>query len=131
MIVVDTSVWIDNLKGEITPQTQLLATIQPDSIIAGDVVVAEVLRGLDSEREAVVLQRKFEAYGIMPMLNPRLAVIAAAYYRALRRRGVTIRTFADLVIATFCIEEGHHLLHHDRDFDHFERHLDLKVLHPA
>jgi predicted nucleic acid-binding protein len=33
-------------------------------------------------------------------------------------------------VATFCIVEGHQLLHHDRDFDAFETHLGLRVLHP-
>lgn len=128
MIVVDTSVWIDNLNGETTPQTRLLFSIEPDSIIAGDIVVAEVLRGMDLEREAIALQQKFVAYGITPMLNPQLALTGVAYCRSLRRRGVTVRTLADLMIATFCIEHGHHLLHDDRDFDHFEQHLGLKVL---
>ena len=51
--------------------------------------------------------------------TPDLAVRAAAHYRTLRSRGITIRKTIDVIIATFCIEHGHHLLHDDRDFEHF------------
>jgi predicted nucleic acid-binding protein len=43
-------------------------------------------------------------------------------------RGVTVRGTVDAIIATFCIERGHVLLHSDRDFDGFELHLGLIVL---
>ena len=46
----------------------------------------------------------------------------------LRALGITIRSSIDLVIGTFCLTHSHHLLHDDRDFDHFEEHLGLHVL---
>jgi len=39
-----------------------------------------------------------------------------------------VRTTIDCLIATFCILEGHRLLHRDRDFDSFEEHLGLIVV---
>jgi len=36
----------------------------------------------------------------------------------------------DVMIATFCIEGGHELLHSARDFDVMEKHLGLKVVQP-
>ena len=48
---------------------------------------------------------------------------ASQNYRTLRSRGITVRSSIDCLIATFCIENNHLLLHHDRDFDHFEREL--------
>ena len=128
MIVVDSSVWIHHLRDLQSPQVSLFREIEPASIVAGDVIVLEVLRGLDSEREATALQRKFGVYGIVPMLDAELAISGAAHYRALRRRGITVRSPIDIIIATYCIERGHHLLHQDRDFDHFERHLGLDVV---
>ena len=68
-------------------------------------------------------------YGITPMLDPEIAVLAATNFRRLRSLGVTIRSSVDLVVATYCLAHGHQLLHDDRDFDHFERHLGLRVLH--
>ncbi len=59
-----------------------------------------------------------------------LAREAARNYRTLRSRGHTVRKTFDCLIATFCIREQHLLLHRDRDFDPFERLLDLSVIHP-
>ena len=130
MIVVDSSVWIDHFRDNRTREVDHFRALAPDQIVVGDIIVLELLRGVDREEEAVKLQRKFDAYGIVSMLDPRLAYTGAAYYRALRRRGTTIRTIADLAIATYCIENHHHLLHSDRDFEPFEHYLGLRVLHP-
>ena len=59
--------------------------------------------------------------------NKPLAILAAANYRHLRQKGITVRTTIDYLIATFCIESGFALLHNDRDFDPFEKHLGLRV----
>ncbi|WP_454116108.1 hypothetical protein [Microbacterium aurum] len=59
------------------------------------------------------------------MLGEGRARDAARRYRELRRRGVTIRKTADVVIASFCIAENHRLLASDRDFDLFTRELGL------
>ncbi|MEO7221160.1 MAG: PIN domain-containing protein [Devosia sp.] len=128
MIVVDSSVWIAHLRDEVSTQVTTLRAIRPTLIVMGDVILLEVLRGLGSEREAEVLGRKFAAYGVVSMLDHDLAAIGAANYRALRRLGVTVRTVPDIIIATYCIEHGQELLHQDRDFDHFERHLGLHVV---
>ena len=129
MIVADSSVWIDNMRGNDTPEVRLLLDAEDRDVIAGDIVVLEVLRGVRSEREARVQEARFRAYGITPMLDPEIAVLAATNFRRLRSLGVTIRSSVDLVVATYCLAHGHQLLHDDRDFDHFERHLGLNVLH--
>ncbi|WP_425070015.1 hypothetical protein [Rhizobium tumorigenes] len=46
----------------------------------------------------------------------------------MREKGITIRKSIDLITGTFCIEEGHSLLHHDRDFAPMRDHLGLKVV---
>jgi predicted nucleic acid-binding protein len=45
----------------------------------------------------------------------------------LRNHGVTLRKTIDTVIATRCIESGYELLHNDKDFDPFAKHLGLRV----
>ena len=49
----------------------------------------------------------------------------ARHYRQLRSKGITVRKTIDLVIGTFCIANGHSLLHADRDFEPMEEHLGL------
>jgi predicted nucleic acid-binding protein len=44
----------------------------------------------------------------------------------LLKRGITIRKTADVIIATFCISEGHAPLYSDRDFDPFVQYLGLQ-----
>lgn len=128
MIVADSSVWIDNIRQNDTPQVRILLASDEGELIAGDVVVLEVLRGVRSEREARIQEARFRSYSITPMLDPEIAVLAAANFRRLRTLGITIRSSVDMIVATFCLAHGHALLHDDRDFDHFEHHLGLKVL---
>ena len=59
-----------------------------------------------------------------------LARDAARNYRTLRSRGHTVRKTIDCLIATFCLRGRHSLLHRDRDFDPFEKFLELSVIHP-
>lgn len=67
---------------------------------------------------------------VLPTGGSDLAVAAAANYRLLRNRGITVRAGLDCLIATYCILNQHSLLHNDRDFDAFEKHLGLRVVHP-
>jgi predicted nucleic acid-binding protein len=62
------------------------------------------------------------------MLDDELAARAARHYRTMRERGTTIYKTIDLIIATFCIERGHQLLHEDRDFDRIAAHLNLQTM---
>lgn len=128
MIVIDSSVWIDDIRKSPTPQVTLLRRINTGQVIVGDLVVLEVLRGLRSDSEAEVHERRFRAFGITTLSSSEIAVDAARNYRKLRSLGITIRSTIDMVIATFCLAHGHQLLHDDRDFDHFERYLGLRVL---
>ena len=57
----------------------------------------------------------------------QIALQAAKNFRALRKLGVTVRKTIDTVIATRCIASGYTLLHNDRDFDPFVKHLGLRV----
>lgn len=62
------------------------------------------------------------------MLNDGIAVQAARNDRSLRGRGITVRKTTGMVIATFCIEGGHTLMHDGRDFDPMVQHLGLQVV---
>lgn len=92
----------------------------------GDVVLLEVLQGFRRERDFRAARRVLAAFEVRTVLGPERAVKAAAAYRRLRARGVTVRKTIDLVIATYCIEAGLALLHADRDFAPFVRHLGLE-----
>lgn len=129
MIVVDSSVWIANLRNLDTEAVHRLKTIEePAKIIVGDLILLEVLQGTRDKAHAVRIERDLRQFVVVPMLDPALAVRAAANFRVLRGLGITVRKTIDLIIATFCIENDHDLLHHDRDFAPFAEHLGLRTL---
>jgi predicted nucleic acid-binding protein len=126
VIVVDSSVWIDFLNGRNVPHVQRLrAVLGTDEIIVGDLMLCEVLQGMDSERAARDVEALLRRFEIAPMAGDAVAVAAARNFRSLRRRGITLRKTIDLLIGTWCIENGRPLLHHDNDFHPMARHLGL------
>lgn len=132
MIVVDSSVWIDHLRGNLTPQVRMLAGLiwNDDAILVGDLVLCEVLQGIPTERKVAQIERDLREFDMVQMVDDDVAIRAAEHFRTLRRRGVTIRSTVDLLIGAYCIRQRHRLLHRDRDFDAMEQHLGLAVLHP-
>ena len=128
MIVVDSSVWIDYFNGRPTAEADALGRLPTPQLVIGDLIMAEVLQGLASESDFRGVEGIFAAFEFRRMGGRAIAIASARNHRALRARGVTPRSTIDTIIATFCIAEGHNLLHCDRDFAPFERHLGLRVL---
>jgi predicted nucleic acid-binding protein len=129
VILVDSSVWIDYLRGNhSTPALLLDSLIDSERLLVGDLILCEVLRGVASERQAREVEAELRHFEVVPLVDPDLAVQAAAHYRALRARGITLRKTIDLLIGTYCMAHGHALLHADRDFDPMEAHLGLLVI---
>lgn len=131
MIIVDTTVWIDYLKNVTTPETAWLdsqLTRQPLGVL--DLMVCEILQGLATDKEASRVLRDLKRFQLLDTGGLELATAAARNYRLLRAKGRTVRRTIDCIIATYCIREGHPLLHCDRDFDPFEQFLGLIVVHP-
>ena len=128
MWIVDSSVWIDYFGGSITPQTELLhEALGWQAIGLGDIILCEVLQGYRRQEDYVAARRALLEFPVYPIGGTEIALRSAENYRALRRRGITIRKTIDCLIATFVIERGLALLHSDRDFDPFEEHLGLRV----
>src|SRR3954470_5574999 len=120
MIVVDSSVWIAHMRGDLTEPVRKLKSIEGSrDILVGDVILLELLKGARGEAHARFIERNLRQFSVEPMLDDHLAVRAAANYRELRRRGFNVRKSVDVIIGTFCLEYGHALLHDDRDFDPF------------
>lgn len=128
MIVVDSSVWIAHFRNlDISPVRRLRTLEYPQNILVGDLILLEVLQGARDERHASALEYHLRQFDVRSMLGEHLAIRAARNYRTLRRNGITIRKTIDMIIATFCIEGRHSLLHADRDFDPMVDHLGLAV----
>jgi predicted nucleic acid-binding protein len=129
LILVDSSVWIDYFKGAITAQTgKLDSLLGQEPLAIGDLILTEVLQGLVGERDFNEAMKLLTSFMVVELGGQEIAIQTAKNFRALRKRGVTVRKTIDTVIATRCIEDGYDLLHNDRDFDAFARHLGLRVV---
>ena len=129
MILVDSSVRVDFFRGEPTAQTERLESLlDPETLGIGDLILTEVLQGCKFDKEFNKVRRLLARLELVVLGGEDVAVRAARNYRKLRSLGVTVRGTVDVVMATRCILSGHQLLHSDRDFEPFERHLGLRCV---
>jgi predicted nucleic acid-binding protein len=129
VILVDSSVWIDYFKGRATLQTGLLeGLLDSQELAIGDLNFIEVLQGCKIEKEFNEVRRLLGRLDLVVLGGDDVAVPAAKNYLKLRQLGLTVRGTIDVVLATRCIVSGYRLLHSDRDFDAFEKHLGLKCV---
>ena len=126
MILVDSSVWIDYFQGKSKHETRVLdGLLGTEPIVIGDLILTEVLQGFRADKDFRTARRLLSAFPVHDMLGKQMALKSAENFRALRKRGVTIRKTADVIIASYCIENKIPLLFSDRDFRPFVDHLGL------
>lgn len=128
---MDTTVWIDYFQGVENPETEWLNTeLDRQRLGLTDIILCEVLQGVRDDVVAREVERRLLNLEVFDTGGVAVAREAARNYRALRSRGHTVRKTIDCLIATFCLRGQHSLLHRDRDFDPFEKFLELSVIHP-
>ena len=131
MVIIDTTVLVDYFQGVRNAETDWLdAELERRRLGLTDIILCEVLQGVRDDVAAKAVERELAKLEVFDTGGVALARDAARNYRALRNRGHTVRKTIDCLIATFCLREHHSLLHRDRDFDPFEKFLDLSVVHP-
>jgi predicted nucleic acid-binding protein len=131
VVIVDTTVWVDYLRGARNSETDYFhREVARQRFGLTDLILCEVLQGIDNDEAFGRVLRELWKFQIFETGGEELAIASAKNFRVLRRRGRTVRKTIDSLIATFCITQGHSLLHRDRDFDHFEEGLGLAVVHP-
>lgn len=132
MTLVDSSVWIDYFTGKATPATDRLDSLLGEELVAiGDLMLAEVLQGFRADSEYRLARKLLLSLVVLNVLNTTVVLKSAANFRTLRKRGITVRKTIDAIIASYCIENGLPLLHSDKDFEPFQKHLGLKSALPA
>ncbi|MDP3797971.1 MAG: PIN domain nuclease [Polaromonas sp.] len=118
MLLVDSSVWIDWLRGVDTDAVRFIQERESQEELAlTQMIYLEVLQGVSSDRQFTATRR---VLGAQVMLQPLDALetfeAAAQLYRRARQRGLTIRKSTDCLIAAMALEYGAMLVHNDRDF---------------
>ena len=120
MILVDSSVWIDFFRGKRSAACEALAQCLGDaSLEVGmpDLVLFEVMRGFRENRAMHAAQAFLTALPQVEIGGSEHALKAAARYRQLRAQGRTVNSPIDVLLASFCMDQGHVLLHNDADFE--------------
>jgi predicted nucleic acid-binding protein len=119
MILVDSSVWIDHFRGDLTPTVkrlhQYLAN-DAEALYLADLVMLEVLRGIPNAAQGRMIEQTFYILEVVEIAGVQACKRAASKYAKLRAQGFTTKKLADLLIANWCIDENVALLHDDKDF---------------
>ena len=125
MILVDTSIWVEFFK----KSSKIVIPIEMiPNIAVCPPVVQEVLQGIKEDSVFKNIQRSllsFKAAG--ENLNTDTYIEASSIYRSARRRGITIRSSIDCLIAVIALREKYQIWHQDRDFSAIARFTDLKL----
>ena len=134
-MLVDSSVWIDFLRGVDTAETRLLfdSMQHDDPVWTAPPILQEVLQGADTPQRFTKWDR---VLGELPMVNDpdirELTRQAARLYATCRWKGITPRSANDCLISTYAIRGEMPLLHSDRDFVAIARiEHRLKLLSPT
>jgi predicted nucleic acid-binding protein len=122
LILVDTSVWVDFLRGTNSPERRALHALierEEDLALTG-IVLTEVLQGVKSDKDFRELQGYLLEFPFFQPDSVETYLHAARIYRDCRKKGKTVRKTVDCIIAAVCIEHGLTLLHKDSDFSRIE-----------
>ncbi len=129
MILVDTSVWVDFLRGTNSRERHALHRLINDEedISITEIIFTEILQGIKEDKD---FKRVKECLLEFPIYKPKgiaTYLKATEIYRACRKKGKTVRKTVDCIIAAISIENGLTLLHKDSDFDSIEACTTLKM----
>ena len=127
-MLVDSSVWIDFLRGGSEPETLFLKASldRGDPVWLAAPILQEVLQGADSRQR---FGKWDGALGELPMVQDTdlrgLTRAAALLYARCRWQAFTPRSANDCLIAAYAIRFELPLLHRDRDFEQ------IAIIEPA
>lgn len=132
MLLVDSSVWIDWLRGADTDATRFVQEREAHEELAlTQMIYLEVLQGVSSERQFAATRRVLGAQTLLQPLDALDTFEAAAQlYRRARQKGLTIRKSTDCLIAAMALEHEAMLVHNDRDFLALAQAAPALVLYP-
>ncbi|MCX8085814.1 MAG: PIN domain-containing protein [Rhodocyclaceae bacterium] len=117
MYLVDTSVWIDYLRGRAGPHVDFLDSLLAHPLAVGlsEVIYLEILQGARDVEAFERLRRYFSSQRFYGFADSRQSYEAAArLFLDCRRQGITVRSTLDCLIAQCALENALVLLHNDR-----------------
>jgi hypothetical protein len=130
LVLVDTSVLIAYLKAAENNSTRRFQYVLDNNIVFGinALIYQEVLQGVKSEKDFLSVKKYLDTQRFYWLNDQRESYAAAAriYYNC-RKRGITVNSTIDCLIAQTAIENNLFLLHNDSDFNRIATVISLKT----
>jgi predicted nucleic acid-binding protein len=118
VIVVDTSAWVEFLRGTGSGvDQQVTKLLSEEEVVVPDLVRLELLAGAGAEPRAAELTRFLARFQPVATHSPADHDLAALLYRRARQSGRTVRSLLDCLIAAIALRLDAPLLARDRDFE--------------
>jgi len=130
LILVDTSVMIDYLRDNENDTILRFQYVLDNNIPYGinSLIYQEVLQGTKTEKDFDTVKRYLDTQRFYSLKDEKESYASAAkIYYTCRKKGITINSTIDCLIAQTAIENNLYLLHNDSDFDNIAEVVDLKV----
>jgi hypothetical protein len=127
MILVDSSAWVEFLRGTGSPvHVRVRAELESGTPLAWtDPIAMEILAGARDDADRDRLRRLLYGLEFLAVEGPSDYETAAELYRLCRRGGDTPRKLTDCLIAAVAIRNEAELLCDDADFTAIARHAPL------
>lgn len=111
MLLLDSSVWIEVLQGRLAVRE---IPGDPTQWAVTEPVVMDVLAGASQPDQVAA---RLQTVALRPVEPAVDYTAAAALFQAARRRGLTIRSLNDCLIAAVALRLGDTVMHRDADFE--------------
>lgn len=126
MILVDTSAWVEFLRGTDSPVCNAVDRLLDVELATCDAISMELLAGARDEHQLKQLRGLLARATVLPT-TPADYELAAALYRSCRSRGETVRKLIDCLIASVAVRADIEVLHADADFEVLARHTVVRT----
>lgn len=126
VILVDTSAWIEFLRGTDSPVCDAVDRLLDDDLATCDAISMELLAGARDDKQLKQLRGLLARTTLLPT-TPADYELAAVLHRACRARGETVRELIDCLIAAVAVRAGVEILHADAVFEVLARHTDVRT----
>ena len=115
MYLIDTSVWVDFLNDKTNNKTDILIALPQSGL--SNLIYTEVLQGANSQKMFDTYTQYLSQQPFYELKNDKVSYEKAAHiYFSCRKKGITIRSTIDCLIAQCAIENNLTLLHNDKGF---------------
>jgi predicted nucleic acid-binding protein len=129
LILIDASAFIEFLNRTGSREDTLIEQLirNEEDIAFADITLTEILQGIKTDREYDEVKGSLLTFPLLSMKSAASYISAAELYRKCRKKGLTIRSTVDLLIAQIALEHRASLLHNDRDFDAIAQVCDVRI----